>query len=77
MEIQMQAQAISNQNGGMLTGYEVFAQFSETEIEKIQKFVLKDTFNKKKKTIVFELEGVLVNLLSEEEARSYMQAENP
>jgi hypothetical protein len=61
----------------MLTGYEVFTQFSETEIEKIQKFVLKDTFNKKKKTLVFELEGVLVNLLSEEEARSYMQAENP
>jgi len=61
----------------MQTGYEVFTQFSETEIEKIQKFVLKDTFNKKKKTLVFELEGVLVNLLSEEEARSYMQAENP
>jgi hypothetical protein len=60
----------------MLTGYEVFTQFSETEIEKIQKFVLKDAFNKKKKTIVFELEGVLVNLLSQEEARSYMQADN-
>lgn len=60
----------------MLTGYEVFTQFSDAEIEKIQKFVLKDTFNKKKKTIVFELEGVLVNLLSEEEARSYMQADN-
>jgi hypothetical protein len=60
----------------MLTGYEVFTQFSETEIEKIQKFVLKDTFNKKKKTLVFELEGVLVNLLSEEEARSYMQPDN-
>jgi hypothetical protein len=60
----------------MLTGYEVFTQFSATEIEKIQKFVLKDTFNKKKKTLVFELEGVLVNLLSEEEARSYMQPDN-
>ena len=40
MEIQMQAQQISIQNGGVLTGYEVFTQFSETEIEKIQKFVL-------------------------------------
>jgi hypothetical protein len=53
------------------------------EVEKIQKFVLKDNFNQskhifrlitslpvEKKTIVFELEGVLVNLLSQEEAQS-------
>ena len=76
MEIQMQAQALSIQNGGIVTGYEVFTRFSETEIEKIQKFVLKDTYNKKKKTIVFELEGALVNLLSQEEARAYLQPDN-
>jgi hypothetical protein len=52
----------------MPTGYEVFTRFGDNEIEKIQKFILKDTYNKKKKTIVFELEGVLVNLLSQEEA---------
>ncbi len=58
----------------MPSGYEVFTRFSDAEIEKIQKFVLKDTYNKskpylkfifiEKKTIVFELEGVLVNLLT-------------
>jgi hypothetical protein len=60
--------ALQFQNGGMSTGYEVFTRFGDIEIEKIQKFILKDTYNKKKKTIVFELEGVLVNLLSQEEA---------
>ena len=46
--------------------------------------MLKDTFNKsnqfnvsisfiEKKTLVFELEGVLVNLLSQEEAESILQ----
>lgn len=47
-------------------------KFSEEDVEKIQKFVLKDTFNKKKKTIIFELEGILVNLFSSaEEAIRY------
>ena len=35
MELQLQAQAISMQNGGMLTGYEIFTRFSDIEIEKI------------------------------------------
>lgn len=35
-------------NGGQPTGYEVFQRFTDAEIEKIQKFVLKDTFNKSK-----------------------------
>ena len=60
----------------MPTGYEVFTKFGDIEIEKIQKFILKDTYNKKKKTIVFELEGVLVNLLSQEEAQIFLQNES-
>lgn len=48
MEQQMQAYAAQMANGGQLTGYEVFQKFTEAEIEKIQKFVLKDTFNKSK-----------------------------
>jgi hypothetical protein len=48
MEIQNQAQAISAQNGGQPSGYEMFQRFGEPEIEKIQKFVLKDSYNKSK-----------------------------
>ncbi|TNV85708.1 hypothetical protein FGO68_gene7031 [Halteria grandinella] len=69
MDYQNTAMAAQKANGGLPTGMEVFQRFTDAEIEKIQKFVLKDTFNKKKKTIVFELEGVLVNLLTQEEAQ--------
>lgn len=34
--------------GGNISGIEIFQRFSDMEVEKIQKFVLKDNFNQSK-----------------------------